>query len=574
MTLSTNNAKIVELPKLKFKKDTVLDIRNKQDWYVYWQTYNKGYSYYNRKWYEKAKKELLKIYSWHHSSGAYYTHLLRTYRKLVSILFEKKKYTEAFSEMQEMFDNCTNTTNTDIKRYNKLVNIIKQIEPNLNISQKEITIDTEPEFTINSNCIDNVSECKKPKGFKVPVENKVSILKLKELSDFLPASLPYITFKDSNVEYMSLEELPGLEHDVYRFRESTDRNAFIVSSKELIIYLYDWNLNLLRSFSAAKYSDGYTHLRRVDLSSSLSSFLFTNVDKAHILDSSFNIISSWEVPPKEGWEKRKNKRGIAPCESKYQQYLNILELHGNPTIDEIKFSFRRLAFKFHPDQNPDNPLAESKMKQIIEAYEYLTSDEAINVFKGLEDEEYWVNTINMIKFEIAGMTLEINLLIGSGEDWIYGSGFSDDGAKIFLGCYSGKTYQVNKKGVVEKLFIIPEDEEGIYGQSNPVSYITERGEYLHILTHWYLYILKNDKIAKFLKTDTGKIKWFDYGFIRRVKSDIYIYQNNGNLLGNLHFKDNVRHICYNDSKFLVETSKKIFIFKFNVNNALCDTEQE
>lgn len=250
----------------------------------------------------------MKIYDWHHSSNAYYTHLIRTYRKLINKFIENKKYKEAFSEMLEMFDKCTNVTNTDIRNYNKLVNLIKQIDPDLNISQKELIIDTEPEFTIDSNFIERVSECKKPRGFKIPHSNEISILRLKELSDFLLTSLPYIFFNGSKVEYITLKKLSSLKHDVYRFRESTDRNVFIVSSKDLSLYVYDWKFNLLHSFNASKYSEAHTHLRRVDLSSNLSCFLFTNVDKAYLLDSTFKIISSWKVPHKEGWEKK--KKGI------------------------------------------------------------------------------------------------------------------------------------------------------------------------------------------------------------------------------------------------------------------------
>jgi len=564
--LDITNAKTIKLPELKLEKELSPYEKVKQDWGVYWSIYNKGYSHYNRKWYQKAKEEFLKIYDWHHSSNAYFTHLLRTYRKLIDKLIEKKKYKEAFSEMLEMFDKCTNITNTDIRKYNKLVNLIKQIDPDFNISQKELIIDTEPEFTIDSNFIEYVSECKKPRGFKISYSDGISILRLKELSDFLPTSLPHIVFNGPKVEYTTLEKLPSLKHDVYRFRESTDRNAFIASSKDLSLYVYDWKLNLLYSFNASKYSEGHTHLRRVDLSSNLSHFLFTNVDKAYLLDSTLKIISSWEAPPKGGWEKRKRKPDSSFSDTKIQQYLSVLELNNNPTKEEIKSSFRRLAFRHHPDKNPDDPLAESKMKQIIEAYEYLTSDDAKNAFKGLEDEEYWVDTINTMKFEVAGMTFEIGLSIGSGEDWIYGSGISDDTSRIYLGCYSGKTYQVNKNGIVEKIYVIPEDKEGNYGQTNPVSYIIERKDYLHIMTYWYLYILKNDRVLKFLKVDTGNIKWFDCGFVHQLKNDIYVYLNNGDLLSSLHFKDSIRHICYKDSNLLIETSKKTFVFKLKINN--------
>lgn len=49
----------------------------------------------------------------------------------------------------------------------------------------------------------------------------------------------------------------------------------------------------------------------------------------------------------------------------------ILGLSPDATEKQIKTGYRRLAKKFHPDKNPDNPEAERKFKQIQWAYEKL-----------------------------------------------------------------------------------------------------------------------------------------------------------------------------------------------------------
>ena len=555
-----SDAKTIYLPKLKFEKEPKPEEKVSQDWDSYWLIYRKGFSHLNRGWYQKAQEEFLKIYNWYHTSDAYYFHLIRVFRNLVNRLIKKKKHLDAFSEIQEMFDKCPNATNADIRKYNKLVDLVKNLNPKLIICKREIIEDIEPEFEIKSNFIEYFIDKRKPKGFKIPKCERVSLIKLLELSNFLPHDLPYLFFNSSKIEYISLEEVPSLTHDVYRFRESPYRDAFMVNSKNLVLYVYDWNLNLLDKLNVAKYSSGHTHLRNVDLSSDLSHFLFTNVGKVYLLNSSFKIISSWEVPYKEGWEKRKG----ASLDSKIPRYLGILELENNPTIEEIKSSFRRLAHKHHPDKNPDDPFAESKMVEIIEAYEYLASEDAQNAFEGLDDEEYWVDTINTIKYEVGGISIEISATLGTGEDWMYGSGISFDASRIYLGCYSGKIYQINKNGVAEKIYVIPEDEKGIYGQTNPVTYIVERGNYLHILTYWYLYILRDDKAEKFIKINDGEVKWFDSGFIHQIKNTIFLYLNNGDLLGSLTFKDSIRHVCYKDDNLLIETNKKAFLFKLKI----------
>ncbi|WP_341325150.1 molecular chaperone DnaJ [Methylotuvimicrobium sp. KM2] len=56
-----------------------------------------------------------------------------------------------------------------------------------------------------------------------------------------------------------------------------------------------------------------------------------------------------------------------------EDYYKLLGVDRNASDAEIKKSYRRMAMKFHPDRNKDNPdEAEAKFKQIKEAYEVLS----------------------------------------------------------------------------------------------------------------------------------------------------------------------------------------------------------
>lgn len=55
-----------------------------------------------------------------------------------------------------------------------------------------------------------------------------------------------------------------------------------------------------------------------------------------------------------------------------KDYYQILQVSPNATAEEIKKSYRRLAFKYHPDKNLDDALTEAVFRQIIEAYEVLS----------------------------------------------------------------------------------------------------------------------------------------------------------------------------------------------------------
>jgi len=55
-----------------------------------------------------------------------------------------------------------------------------------------------------------------------------------------------------------------------------------------------------------------------------------------------------------------------------KDYYRILEVKPSSTQQEIKQSYRRLAFKYHPDKNGGDLLAEAVFKEINEAFEVLS----------------------------------------------------------------------------------------------------------------------------------------------------------------------------------------------------------
>ncbi|PHR60131.1 MAG: molecular chaperone DnaJ [Robiginitomaculum sp.] len=58
-----------------------------------------------------------------------------------------------------------------------------------------------------------------------------------------------------------------------------------------------------------------------------------------------------------------------------RDYYEILGCEKSADAKTMKSAYRKLAMKFHPDRNPDDPSAESNFKELNEAYSILSDDQ-------------------------------------------------------------------------------------------------------------------------------------------------------------------------------------------------------
>jgi len=63
-----------------------------------------------------------------------------------------------------------------------------------------------------------------------------------------------------------------------------------------------------------------------------------------------------------------------------RDYYEILGVAKTASQDEIKKSYRKLAFQFHPDRNKEDPKSEEKFKEAAEAYEVLGDPEKRKIY--------------------------------------------------------------------------------------------------------------------------------------------------------------------------------------------------
>src|ERR1700754_965126 len=55
-----------------------------------------------------------------------------------------------------------------------------------------------------------------------------------------------------------------------------------------------------------------------------------------------------------------------------RDYYETLGVNKDAPDEDVKKAYRKLAMKWHPDRNPDNPKAEEHFKEAKEAYEMLS----------------------------------------------------------------------------------------------------------------------------------------------------------------------------------------------------------
>lgn len=116
-------------------------------------------------------------------------------------------------------------------------------------------------------------------------------------------------------------------------------------------------------------------------------------------------------------------------------YYKVLGVSEKASDKEIKSAYRKLARKYHPDLNPDDPQAERKFKQVNEAHEVLSDPE-----KRKKYDQYGKDWQHAEEFEKARKSRQ---QAGGYGQYTYSSGpesdFSDFFESMFGGFSSGRS---------------------------------------------------------------------------------------------------------------------------------------
>ena len=77
-----------------------------------------------------------------------------------------------------------------------------------------------------------------------------------------------------------------------------------------------------------------------------------------------------------------------------RDYYNVLGVSRDASDDEIKRAFRQKAKQYHPDANPEDSTAETRFKELNEAYEVLSDDDKRAAYNRFGDNWQQYQTVN------------------------------------------------------------------------------------------------------------------------------------------------------------------------------------
>jgi len=559
--LDPSSATSIDLPEIagpNIEKD-----RQPQE---YWETYNKGVSFYGRKHYEKAKDQFLRLLNYQNPHYTFYTYLLRTYRKIISKNIEKGNLQNACSIFKDFFIVCKeHITDTDRRKFNKLIKILLKENPMSDYEEIKLTgKKIKPDYEIDKagqSILTLLNEVKREKnGIKITNWDFIEQVGLGSIyvkslfnKELLRYDKSMLRLRTATGE---IQKEFTVEHRISKFQASSDSDKFIAAScDDMMLYFYSLRDGCQGTYNLKKHTEDKYHIRSIYISPDGDFLLFTERDKAYLMDARVKIIESWKTPLNEGWEEKESDATESVYSAEYKRNLSTLGLSGNPADEEIKKAFRNMVLRHHPDRHQGDIEATERTKEIIGAYEALTHEDAKQAFEGLEGSQYYYKMMDQAKVDIPGtdmsFTIEFGMSGGYAEDWISATWLGSNANKIYLGCYSGKLYCIFKNGHVAKL----------YNCHDPIKAIREEEEYLFIETDCRLFIIKDDKCLKHIdRRESGDIRWHGGGFMLIKTREVSLFLDNGVEIGKIYFKNSIHDIYWVGNDLNVLTAKKIYVF--------------
>lgn len=170
-----------------------------------------------------------------------------------------------------------------------------------------------------------------------------------------------------------------------------------------------------------------------------------------------------------------------------KDYYNILGLSKSASADEIKKAYRKLAMKYHPDRNKGDKNAESRFKEISEAYAVLSDPEKRKQYDmfGSEGFQSRFSQEDIFRdFDFGSVFKEFGFGGGGQGQNIFSHIFGGSGRSSFrggrssfdprFGDFAGGTHPIKGKDLAYEMSLSL--EEAFSGSEKIVSFQNDKGQ--------------------------------------------------------------------------------------------------
>ena len=365
----------------------------------------------------------------------------------------------------------------------------------------------------------------------------------------------------------------GLAHGVYRADVNTDGSAILFMSREGVLHGYSDRIEQiltervedLPEYRAQAERLGIdprelrTHVRSVAISADRSRYLVTVVDEAWCASTATGeVLWGIRLPTREGWTKVATPRVERLGTSRdVETALQLMELELPVAPADITRQYRRLAMRWHPDRNPNDPDATRRFQELAAAMELLTGADLRGIGAGEVERVTYEKILSRKRMEVpvdgtpgGALGLEITFSMGVSEkhasDWIYATNFGSSDNRVFLAGYSGRVVEVSDRGIPVR----------VYDLGAVPRHTIKTDSHLYLLTDTRLYVLSEDRLEALVDVfDQGKLVVGDTGFGLLEAKAFSWFGLTGRRVGGVRTKDPIRRVLSAPQDLVVETRR-------------------
>jgi len=185
------------------------------------------------------------------------------------------------------------------------------------------------------------------------------------------------------------------------------------------------------------------------------------------------------------------------------------------------------------------------MKALNSSYEKLTGLSAEEMLNQISEISHYRQPLSSMKFEVDDHEFELSISMGGswGQDWIYASSFGPNNS-LYLGTYSGRIIEIDGLGCPIRVFDVGSVPEKI----------VSIGDYLYILTHTRLYILKNNSLLQIADVfEMGDLVITNTGFGLLSDKKFKWFNSEGHYKGKIVSQNPIRNIYQSKKGLIVES---------------------